>query len=87
MTGEPEYLIALFRSVSHVIRSERILAGLGIPHKIIPVPKEISTECGVSIRFLPAHRESLLRALEGRVDIIGIRSLAIKAVHVLPYKD
>jgi hypothetical protein len=75
MTGEGEYLIALFNSVSHVIRSERILLELGIPHKIIPVPKKISTECGVSIRFLPEHRESIVRALNGKTEIIDIRPL------------
>ncbi len=69
------YLIALFHSVSHVIRSERILLEAGIPHKIIPVPKKISTECGVSIRFLPEHRDSIVQALNGKADIIEIREL------------
>lgn len=75
MTGKPEYLIALFTSVSHVIQAEKLLAKLRIPHKIIPVPKSISTECGVCIRFLPEHREPLQRALEGKVEAIEIRSL------------
>ncbi len=75
MTEKPVYLIALFHSVSHVIRSERILLEAGIPHKIIPVPKKISTECGVSIRFLPEHRDSIVHALNGKTDIIEIREL------------
>lgn len=75
MTEKPAYLIALFHSVSHVIRSERILLERRIPHKIIPVPKKISTECGVSIRFLPEHRDSIIHALDGEADIIEIKEL------------
>ncbi len=75
MTEKPVYLIALFHSVSHVIRSERILLEAGIPHKIIPVPKKISTECGVSIRFLPEQRDAIVHALNGKADIIEIREL------------
>lgn len=75
MTEKTLYLIALFHSVSHVIRSERILLEMGIPHKIIPVPKKISTECGVCIRFLPEHRDLIAHALKGKTDIIEIREL------------
>jgi len=75
MTEKPLYLIALFDSVSHVIRSERILIEMGIPHKIIPVPKKISTECGVSIRFLPEQKDAIIKALNGKTEIIDIRSL------------
>ncbi len=75
MTGNREYLIALFRSVNHVIQAEKLLAKLRIPHKIIPVPKSISTECGVCIRILPEQRDALVQALEGKTEIIDIRPL------------
>lgn len=75
MTGKQEYLIALFRSVNHVIQAEKLLATLRIPHKIIPVPKSISTECGVCIRILPEQRDALVQALEGKTEIIDIRPL------------
>lgn len=75
MTEKTEYLIALFHSVSHVIRSERILLDAGIPHKIIPVPKKISTECGVCIRFPPKYREAIAHALLNKADIIEMREL------------
>ncbi|OHD67903.1 MAG: hypothetical protein A2W19_06540 [Spirochaetes bacterium RBG_16_49_21] len=75
MTGKPDYLIALFNSVSHVIRAERILNGQGIPHKIVPVPKHISSDCGVCIRFLPEYRDQIIQKLEGKTEIIEIREL------------
>jgi hypothetical protein len=75
MTGKQEYLIALFRSVNHVIQAEKLLATLRIPHKIIPVPKSVSTECGVCIRILPEQRDALAGALEGHAGLVEIRNL------------
>lgn len=51
-----QYVVALFQSVSAVMKAESALKAAGAPFKIIPVPKEISSECGICIRFLPADR-------------------------------
>jgi hypothetical protein len=71
----PEYFIVLFKSVSHVLQSEKILIKKGISHKIIPVPKKISSECGVCIRFLPGHRSDIEEALTGMAEYFTIREL------------
>lgn len=52
-----QYLVALFQSVSHVLAAERRLKEAQVPHKVIPVPRRISSDCGVCIRFLPEHRD------------------------------
>jgi uncharacterized protein YqgV (UPF0045/DUF77 family) len=57
------YWVALFASVSMVMKAEKILKEAGIPYKIIPVPKSISSDCGVCIRFLPEDREAIVEAL------------------------
>ena len=49
-----DFCVALFLSVNHVLRAEGILKGEGVSVKLIPVPKYISTECGVCLRFAPA---------------------------------
>ena len=59
--------MALFESVSHVIKAEKILKEAGIPHKIIPVPKSISADCGVCVRFSPG-RKRRLRKPSGRAS-------------------
>ncbi|MBN2402969.1 MAG: DUF3343 domain-containing protein [Spirochaetes bacterium] len=69
------YFIALFDSVSHVLQSEKLLKKAGVSHKIVPVPREISSECGVCIRFLPEHRDDVENALAGKVDKFEIRQL------------
>ena len=71
------YCVAMFDSVSHVIKAEKILKKAGIPHKIIPVPKSISTDCGVCVRSLPDHRNAVTNALMSNVDISNIREIIL----------
>jgi hypothetical protein len=70
-----QYLVALFRSVSHAIYAERILKEADVPHKVIPVPRAISPDCGVCIRFLPEHSEDIENMLTGKVETYSIYPL------------
>lgn len=72
---DPQYLAVLFQSVSHVIRAEHILKEAKVPHKLIPVPRTISSDCGICIRFLPEHGEVLEKTLTGKVENYNIRPL------------
>ncbi len=67
--GDSGYSAALFLSVSHVMKAERILLKEGIPHKIIPVPRQLSSDCGVCIRFEGGSEDVIRDALEGNVEI------------------
>lgn len=69
------YLVAMFASVSMVMKAEKILKAAGVPHKIIPVPRSISSDCGVCIRFLPEDRETVVEALGAEVRVSEIREL------------
>ncbi|MBN1277499.1 MAG: DUF3343 domain-containing protein [Deltaproteobacteria bacterium] len=70
-----KYLVAIFQSVSHVISAERILKNARVPHKVIPVPRKISSDCGVCIRFLPEHREIVENTLREKDESFDIRAL------------
>ncbi len=70
-----QYLVALFKSVSHVISAECILKEAQVPHKIIPVPRKISSDCGVCIRFLPEHSELLKNTLMGKAEAYTVQPL------------
>ncbi|MFH0975244.1 MAG: DUF3343 domain-containing protein [Spirochaetota bacterium] len=72
---QTQYCIALFKSVSHVLHAEKILKEANVPHKIIPVPKKISSECGVCVRFLPEHSDEIRNTLYGKVEEFEIRKL------------
>lgn len=70
-----EYYVMLFDSVSYALKSEKILKKENIPFKLVPVPKSISSDCGVCIRFTPENRELLLAALEKNIEYREIRPL------------
>jgi hypothetical protein len=75
MTESFGYMVALFESVSYVLRSEELLKEAGVQFKLIPVPKSIHTNCGICIRFAPADRPRIEEALRGRVAISDIRDI------------
>jgi hypothetical protein len=75
MKDDPDYLVALFETVSYVMKAEKILKEAGVPHKIIPVPRHISSDCGVCIRFLPEHKETIVGILSSAVHVGEIRQL------------
>lgn len=73
--NDVEYYVVLFNSVSYALKSEKILKKENVPYKLVPVPKSISSDCGVCIRFTPQNREALINALEGKVEYNEIRRL------------
>jgi hypothetical protein len=76
VTGDQKYLIALFSSVSHAMKAEKILKHAGIAHKIIPIPRHISSDCGVCIRFLPDQKSAVIQALESAVNVSEVREFS-----------
>ena len=63
MSG-PSYIVILMPSTSHAIHAEAVLKAAGIPCKMIPVPRQISSDCGVCIRVAREHREPARAALD-----------------------
>lgn len=62
------YCVLLFDSVSSTLLAERTLKKKGLAHKVIPVPRQISSDCGVCIRFRPELREQIVSSLKGTVE-------------------
>jgi hypothetical protein len=63
-----DYGVILTFSTGHAIRAEKVLAGAGIEAKAIPVPRSLSSDCGVSVRIRQTDREAALKTLaENRV--------------------
>jgi hypothetical protein len=67
--------VVLFLSVHHALRAERLLKTAEIPCKLIPVPRHLSSDCGVCLRFAPSLRSGVETALAGRVAIGAIHAL------------
>lgn len=76
MTPDAEYGIVLFDTTQAAIKAEKVLQQAQIKTKLIPVPRHISSNCGVSLRFdlqLASEVESALAAK--RVPVAAIRPL------------
>jgi hypothetical protein len=56
--------ILLLPSVHQVMKAEKILKGRGIGVDLIPVPREISSDCGVAVEISVDSEDEAFRALE-----------------------
>jgi hypothetical protein len=71
-----EYGVVLFRSVHGALAAERVLLAAAIPHKLIPVPRHLSAECGFCVRFPWARHAAVSATLdEDRLGVTGIARL------------
>jgi hypothetical protein len=68
-----EHSVVLFYSVSGAFRAEKLLQKEGIVTKLIPVPRHLSSDCGVSLRFEGLEEARVRVILEkGQVEIQGV---------------
>ena len=73
MKDKKSYNVILFKAVSYALKAEKILKKEGLPHKLIPVPKHISSDCGVCLMIHLDVKDKIIAALQGKVDIENIR--------------
>ena len=57
------YAVILVHSTSHAIQAERVLKVAGVPVKLIPTPRHLSSDCGSAIRIDATDQEAGLAAL------------------------
>ncbi|MGV1100590.1 DUF3343 domain-containing protein [Thiovibrio sp. JS02] len=72
-TAPEPYVLILF-SIHYVLKAEKLLKNSGISHDVVPVPREISSDCGMAILFAP---ESFARVR----DILAAAQIAIARIH------
>ncbi|HEY5498124.1 MAG TPA: DUF3343 domain-containing protein [Syntrophales bacterium] len=65
---EQRYVVFMFPSVSYALKAEKILKAAGIGHKLIPVPRHISSDCGVCLRTTEDKQQDVEVELLGRVE-------------------
>jgi hypothetical protein len=71
-----QYSVVLFHSITGALQAEKRLKGKGIATKLIPVPRQLSSDCGVCLRFEQKDEPEVRSVLEEeRIEIQGIRAL------------
>jgi hypothetical protein len=58
-----DYGVILTHSTGHSLRAEKVLSEAGVETKMIPVPRHLSSDCGVALRIRRRDRESALKIL------------------------
>jgi hypothetical protein len=56
-------LLVLFQSTHSVIKAERLCIAENIPCKVIAVPRQISSDCGISIELKKEQEEAVHKLL------------------------
>lgn len=51
--------IAVFHSIHRVMKAEKILKGAGVAILLIPAPRQISSDCGLALRYIPEDAERI----------------------------
>jgi hypothetical protein len=59
-----EYSVILFHTTSSVMQTEKVLKQEGIAVKLIPTPRDLSSDCGISIRFNRGDRDKVEKIME-----------------------
>jgi hypothetical protein len=71
------YGVALFHTNSSVMRAEKALVKASLTVKLIPTPREISSDCGIAIRFEWGDRETVHKVIESQaLELAGFQELA-----------
>ena len=71
-----KHIVVLFHSTSHAIRAEKVLEGAGFRIKSIPTPRQLSSDCGMALRFDRPEEVPVAATLEeNRVPFNGIHRI------------
>jgi hypothetical protein len=71
-----QYAVILVYSTSYALRAEKVLLKAGIASKLIPVPRHLSSDCGVCVRVERLQLEAALETLEAaQVEINQVHEI------------
>lgn len=72
----PQYGVILVISTSHALKAEKVLKKEKIPCKLIPVPRQLSSDCGSCIRVERDQLELAFRLLKAsNVSVDGMHEI------------
>jgi len=60
-----EFAVILVHTSSHAVYAERVLRKAGIAVKLVPTPRQLSSDCGSALRIAAADRAASVAALAG----------------------
>lgn len=74
------YCVATFHSVYEALNFEKFLKTANVKLELIPVPREISSSCGLAAKFAPEDRDNI-------ETLIAAKNLVIDQIYTLEEKQ
>lgn len=72
--------VILFPSIHFALRAEKLMKERGIAYKLVPVPRHLSSDCGVCLRIPWEKKEEVLPLLtQAKVKVDGAYPLPDKS--------
>ena len=66
-------LVITFPSTHYALKAEKVLEEAGLEIELIPVPRELSSSCGLAIPILEEEEDKAVEILrENRVETEGV---------------
>lgn len=84
-----QYYIISFHNTHHAIGAEKLLLNSKLPIQMIPVPKEISSGCGLALKISPnAIDDSISILLQQQIEIASCVLVVQEGLRkiISPYK-
>ncbi|MGQ9493167.1 MAG: DUF3343 domain-containing protein [Anaerolineae bacterium] len=76
--AETEYAVVLFYSTQGAIKAERVLMRAGFTVRLIPTPRQFSSDCGTALRCAWADVDAVVAALQtGSVEYASIHKMTV----------
>jgi len=72
--------VILFPSIHFALRAEKLVKAKGISYKLIPVPRHLSSDCGVCLRIPWEKKGEIL-------EILAQSAVKVDGAHPLPDKS
>ncbi len=68
--------VVLFHTSSAALRAEKTVTRAGLAVKLVPTPRELSSDCGLALRFASSEGERVRLLLQAaRVETAGLYTL------------
>lgn len=71
------HYVLLVQSTSYALKAEKLLRRHDIIPKLIPVPRHLSSDCGVCLQITATEKDVV-------VEILKTANMEIKSLHAIP---
>lgn len=74
--SQDQFAVILIDSTGHAIQIEKLLLNNSIICKLIPVPRQLSSDCGVCVRVNKTEKEIIIKLLSAhKIDFNSIHDI------------